>query len=182
MAECGGGARASGGGAMSIQGRGHEHQGVVLGTSRGGVRSILGRGQEQPRGGARRAPGAGLGASRGRDHGGCRWKPGARWRRDQDPPYRSAGGIVGRALHADLVKPRPLRPSCRLRRRLRRRHYPRGSGRAQVRGFLHQVRATGVRGALGREKRSSKGGQLGGGPARRGAQRWGTAAPREADT
>ena len=43
---------------------------MVLGTSRGGVRSILG---------------AGLGASRGQDHGGCRWKPGARWRRDQDP-------------------------------------------------------------------------------------------------
>ena len=166
---------------------------MVLGTSRGGVRSILGARLGASWGGARSIPGAGPGASRGGagnisgrgeeyPGGGARSIPGAGPRRLQvearsslaagpGPPYRSPGGIVGRALHADLVKPRPLRPSCRLRRRLRRRHYPRGSGRAQVRGFLHQVRATGVRGALGREKRSSKGGQLGGGPARRGAQR-----------
>lgn len=110
-----------------------------------------------------------------------------------DHPYRSSGCIVGRELHADLVKPRPLRSSRRLWRRLRRRHHPRGSGRAQVRGFLHQVRAAGMRSSGHLAGRSAapeepaspgggprgKGGQLG---ARRGAQRWGTAAPREVDT
>lgn len=33
----------------------------------------------------------------------------------------------------------------RVWRRFRRRHHPRGSGGAEVRGFLHQVRTTGRR-------------------------------------
>lgn len=159
-----GGAR---GGARSTRGRGQEHRGrgqehpaagggqerrrVVLGASRGGVRSIPGAGPRRLQVEARSSLAAGPG-----------------------PPYRSAEGIVGRALHADLVKPRPLRPSCRLRRRLRRCHHPRGSGRAQVRGFLHQVRAMRVRGPLGRENCCSGGASFArrwaegqGGPARR---------------
>lgn len=86
---------------------------------------------------------AGLEASRGRGHDGRRWKQGTPCGRGQDPPKRTAGagpgvqGRVGRALGADPVKPSPFLPARRVRRRLRRRHYPGGSGRAEVRGFLH---------------------------------------------
>lgn len=53
---------------------------------------------------------------------------------------------------AGLTWASPACPVHRVWRRLRRRHHPGGSGGAEVRGFLHQVRATGWhRGAKQRE-------------------------------
>lgn len=145
-------------------GGGQERRRVVLGASRGGVRSIPGR-----------------------DHGGCRWKPGARWRRGQDPLTGPGRGHRGEGLHADLVKPRP--PPVLQVTTASTMSSSKGIWTSSSSWLYTQVRAMRVRGAtwpgellLWRSQLLPGGGPRGKGgparrrPARRGAQKWGTAA------